>query len=80
MFNFYSNLFTGNRESVLFFYIFGFAREIQNIVTAYVGCKGLVYGVYTFRSTFLWAMAAFTNERAPSSSPDAEISHPNLAV
>lgn len=40
MFNFYSNLFTGNRESVLFFYIFGFAREIQNIVTAYVGCKG----------------------------------------
>ena len=26
------------------------------------------------------AMAAFTNERAPSSSPDAEISHPNLAA
>lgn len=75
MFNFYSNLFTGNRESVLFFYIFGFAREIQNIVTAYVGCKGLVYGVYSCA-----AMAAFTNERAPSSSPDADISHPNLAV
>lgn len=52
MFHFGNCFFTGNRESVLFFYIFGFAREIQNIVTAYVGCKGFVYGVYTVNKTF----------------------------